>query len=288
MNSWNVVDLEDIANAEIVLKYSKILIFSVGIGCIVAFLFVFGVDLPWGKFSKMENTEVNMNVSEAHKKQSKGVYQPGRQVSNWQSMRQSVNTRSYESSDYYQIIVDNNIFRPLGWKPPNKEPEYTLLGTSFDPSGNRSEAFVLEERSNQFHTVSVGDKIGDAIIKEIAKKTVSLYKNGELITLNSRVGFLGNVGREERNSSNRSESNNQNVRNNDRSTRSKSVNINAERKRVERIIRENEKKFKAVMKEAANAEKKLEQAKLKMDKASVTFEGKKIRAVDLELKMKSK
>lgn len=275
------------------LKYSKILIFSVGIGCIVAFLFVFGVDLPWGKFSKMENAEVNINTSEEHKKQSKGEYQSVKQVSNWGSKRLSETSRTYEPlahdpSDYFQIIVDNNIFRPLGWKPPNKEPEYTLLGTFFDPTGDRSEASVLEERSNQFHIVSVGDKIGDAIVKEIAKKTVSLYKDGEIITLNSRVGFLGSVGKEQRNSSNRNESNNQNIRNDDRTTRSKSANINAERKRVERIIKENQKKFNAVVKEAANAEKKLEQAKQKMGKATVEFEGKKILAVDLELKMKSK
>lgn len=279
------MDIEVVANEEIALKYSKILIFSALIGCFFALLFLFDVDLLWGKFSKMENADVNMNASEAHKKQSMGTYQSVKQVSKWGSMRQSVNTRSYEPSDYYQIIVDNNIFRPLGWKPPNKKPEYSLLGTSFDPTGNRSEASVLEERSNQLHIVSVGDKIGDAIIKEIAEKSVSLYKDGELITLNSRVGFLGSVGREQRNSSNRSESNNQNVRNNDRTTRSKSVNSNAERKRVEKIIKENEKAFKAVVKEAANAEKKLEQAKRQ---ATVTFEGKKILAVDLELKMKSK
>lgn len=267
------------------LKYSKILIISVGLGCILACLFIFGVDLQWGKISKLENTDVNMNVSEAHKKQSKDVYQPGKQVSNQGSERQSDTSGSYDPSDYYQIIVDNNIFRPLGWKPPNKKPEYSLLGISFDPTNNRSEASVLEERSNQLHIVRVGDKIGDAIIKEIAKKTVSLYKDGEMITLKSRVGFLGSVGREQRNSSNRSESNDQNVRNNDRNTRSKSVNSNADRKRVERMIKENEKKLNAVVKEAAKAEKKLEQAKRK---ATVNFEGKKILAVDLELKMKSK
>lgn len=288
MNFGNAVDIEVVANEEIALKYSKILIISAVIGCFFALLFLSDVDLLWGKFSKTENTEVNMNVSEAHKKQSKDTYQLDKQVSNWGSMRQSGTARSYEPSDYYQIIVDNNIFRPLGWKPPNKKPEYSLLGISFDPTSNRSEAFVLEERSNQFHTVSVGDKIGDAIVKEIAKKTVSLYKDGEMITLNSRVGFLGSVGREQRTSSNRSEINNQNVRNNDRSTRSKSANINAERKRVARIIKENEKTFKAVVKEAANAEKKLEQAKLKMGKETVEFEGKKILKVDLELKMQSK
>lgn len=281
------------------MKYSKILIFSVGIGCIIAFLFVFGVDLQWGKFSisnrDTENADVHVNTSEAHKKQSKGEYQPGtgKQVSNWD--RQSDTAKFHEAaahdpSEYYQIIVDNNLFRPLGWKPPNEEPEYTLIGTSFDPTGDSSEAFVLENRSNQFHIVSVGEKIGDAIVKEIADKKVSLYKDGELITLNNRrVGFLGGKGEVQKRSSTRNEGNSQNVRNNDRSTRSKSANMNnADRKKMERLIKENEKKFKAVVKEAANAEKKYEKAKVQMDKATVEFEGKKILKVDLELKMQSK
>ncbi len=281
------------------LKYSKTFIFSVGIVCIVAFLFVFGMDLQWGKSSKSkrdrENTDVHVNTSEAYKKQSKGEYQSVKQVSNLESKRLSKTARSYkplahDPSEYYQIIVDNNLFRPLGWKPPNKEPEYTLIGTSFDPTGDSSEAFVLENRSNQFHIVSVGDKIGDAIVKEIAEREVSLYTDGELITLNNRrVGFLGGKGEVQKRSSNRNEGNNQNVRNTRRGTRSKTANMNnANRKEMERIIKENEKKFRAVVKEAANAQKKYEKAKVKMDKATVEFEGKKIRKVDLELKMKGK
>ncbi len=270
------------------MKYSKILIFSVGIGCIVAFLFVLGVDFQWGKFSNRENADVHVNASEAHKKQ----------VSNWgrQSWgRQSDTAKFYEPvvqdpSDYYQIIVDNNIFRPLGWKPPNEEPEYTLIGTSFDPTGDSSEAFVLENRSNQFHIVTVGEKIGDAIVKEIAEKKVSLYKDGELITLNNRrVGFLGGKGEVQKRSSTRNEGNNQNVRNTDRSTHSKTANMNnADRKSMERIIKENEKKLKAMVKETANAQKKYEKAKSKMDGVTVEFEGKKILKADLELKLQSK
>ena len=280
------------------LKYSKILIFSVGIVCIVAFLFVFGVDLQWGKFSisnrDRENADVHVDTSEVHKKQSKGQYQPGteKQVSNWG--RQSDTAKFYEPlahdpADYYQIIVDNNLFRPLGWKPPNKAPEYTLIGTSFDPTGGSSEAFVLENRSNQFHIVSVGEKIGDAIVKEIADKKVSLYKDGELITLNNRrVGFLGGKGEVQKRSSTRNEGNNQKVRNTYRSTRSKTANMNVDKKIMERIKKENEKKFKAAVKESASAQKKYEQAKSKMGKATVEFEGKKILKTDLELKMKSK
>ncbi len=282
------------------LKYSKILIFSVGIGCIVAFLFVFGLDLQWGKFSisnrDRENTDVQVNASEVHKKQSKsqakGQYQPGtgKQVSNWgrQSDTAKINEPlAHDPSEYYQIIVDNNLFRTLGWKPPNKEPEYTLIGTSFDPTGDSSEAFVLETRSNQFHIVRVGEKIGDAIVKEIVEKKVSLYKDGELITLNNRrAGFLGGKGEvQKRSSSMRNEGNNQNVQNNDRRTRSKTVYMNADRKSMERTIKENEKAFKAVVKEVGKAQKNFEKAERK---ATVEFEGKKILKVDLELKMKGK
>ena len=268
----------------VVLKYSKTLIFSVRIGCFFAFLFVFGVDLQWGKFSKMENADVSINASEAQMKQETGKYQHQKNVSNWVPMRQSDNVKPHDHTDYYQIIVDNNLFRSLGWKPPNEESEYTLIGISFDPIGDRSEAFVLEKRSNQFHIVSVGEKIGDVTIKDIAEKTVSLYKDGEVITLNSRsVGFLGSVGEEQKNSPIRNEGNNQNVRNNDRRTHSKSVDINAERKRMERMIKENKRTFKAVTKESANAQKELEQAKRK---APVAIE-KKIMTVDLELKMKA-
>ena len=273
------------------LKYSKIVIFSTVIGCFFALLFLFDIDLLWGKFSKVENVVINMNASETHKKQSKGEYQSVKQSTNRGSMRQSGTAKSneplpHDPADYYQIIVDNNIFRPLGWTPPKEEPQYTLIGTSFDPTGDKSEAFVLEERSNQFHIVSVGDKIGDVIVKEIAEKTVSLYKDGELITLNSRrVGFLGSVGRGHNNSSPRNEGNVQNVRNNDRGSRSKSANMNADRKKMEKILKENEKAYRASVKKAANAERKLEQAKRK---ATVKFEGKKILAVDFELKMKSK
>ena len=78
------------------------------------------------------------------------------------------------------MIVDNNIFRPLGWRPPNKEPEYTFVGTRVDSSGTVAEAYVLETRSNQFFMASIGDKIGDAIVKEIKKKEIIWIKMEKL------------------------------------------------------------------------------------------------------------
>ena len=257
------------------MKYSKILIF-VGVGCFVGFLLVFGVDLQWGNLSKTENSDVNMNPSKAQVKPKVMEYQKFKQVPNRQ--------QTDDDSDYYQVIVDNNLFRPLGWKPPNKKPEYSLLGTTVDPTGNRSEAFVVEERTNQFFIVGVGEKIGDALVKEIEDKKVTLYKDGETITLNSGgMGFLGSGKSSSRErSSSRYETDNDKERSVQRRTRSKSTGTVEDRKRMEKIMKENEKKIKAVMKETEQAHKKMEQAKRK----AVTYEKKKILAIDMELKRK--
>lgn len=261
------------------MKYPKILIL-VGIGCFVGFLFVFGVDLQWGNFSKKENTAVNVNASKAQTKQNIGKYQNFKPVTS----SEETSGKAVDDSDYYQVIIDNSIFRPLGWKPPNKEPEYSLLGATVDPTGNRSEAFVVEKRSNQFFIVGVGENIGDAIVKEIEDKKVTLYKDGEIITLNSGgMGFLGSGERSSReNSSAQYERDNSKDGNDQRRTRSRSDRTVEDRKRMEKIIKEDEKKIKAVMKETEKAQKKMEQAKRK----AVTIEKKKIMAIDMELKAK--
>ena len=33
------------------------------------------------------------------------------------------------SETYYRTIIDSNLFRPLGWKPPRPKPTYRLIGT---------------------------------------------------------------------------------------------------------------------------------------------------------------
>ncbi len=262
------------------MKYSRILIF-VGIGTFVGFLLVFGADLQWGIFAKTENIYTNTKESKAQVKREMEIYQNRNQAPNQASNRASSN----DNSDYYQVIIDNSLFRPLGWKPPNEEPEYTLLGTVIDSIGDNSQAFVVEKRTDQFYILTVGEKIGDAVVEEIEEKQITLYKNGEAITLNTGSMFLksGDV-------SSRESSSSQNRRNDDRArgnntrNRSKSTDINAERKRMEKMLKENEKRYIAVMKQTENAQKKMEQAK---QKAAVTMEKKKVMAYDLELKMKS-
>ncbi|RKU14278.1 hypothetical protein C6501_08395 [Candidatus Poribacteria bacterium] len=88
---------------------------------------------------------------------------------------------------FYQTIIDNNIFRPLNWKPPQREPVYILLGTAIATDGNTAAAYIQERKSDQFHVVTVGDSLGESTVQKITPKRVTLTtKKGD--TLNLSLG----------------------------------------------------------------------------------------------------
>ena len=90
---------------------------------------------------------------------------------------------SKNTDEFYQPIIDNNIFRRLGWKPPKKPEEYVLIGTASTKNNNNSKAFILETKSKQLHTVKIGDSIGKATITEIRDKQVTMVKDGKEVKL---------------------------------------------------------------------------------------------------------
>lgn len=87
------------------------------------------------------------------------------------------------SQDFYKPIVENNLFRPLGWRKPNDEPQYTLVGTLIESKNQRAKAFLIERRSNRYYPVSVGEKVGDATVESIKPNEVSLSEDGKTVTL---------------------------------------------------------------------------------------------------------
>lgn len=87
------------------------------------------------------------------------------------------------STDFYQPIVENNLFRPLGWRKPDDEPQYTLVGTLIESKNQRAKAFLIERRSNRYYPVSVGEKVGDAVVESIKPNEVSLSEDGKTVTL---------------------------------------------------------------------------------------------------------
>ena len=82
---------------------------------------------------------------------------------------------------YYQVISDNNLFRPLGWTKPDPTPRFELIGTIVGEDFAR--AYVSRIGRNRLLVVSVGDNIGSDIISEI--KT-------EKVTMKSGKTYVGN------------------------------------------------------------------------------------------------
>ena len=107
----------------------------------------------------------------------------------------SISTESGE--EYYKVIVDNNLFRPLGWRPPNNKPRYTLIGTWISSNGVTAKALILEQRSNQTYYVSIGEKVGEATVEGIKSNQVSLDLSGDIKMIKSEsMQFLSGGGKE--------------------------------------------------------------------------------------------
>ena len=87
------------------------------------------------------------------------------------------------NADFYRVIVENNLFHPLGWQKPDREPQYTLIATLIEPEENTARAYVIERKSNQFYYVTIGEKVGDATVKDIKSNQVILHKLGNTITI---------------------------------------------------------------------------------------------------------
>ncbi len=96
-----------------------------------------------------------------------------------------------ENEAFYRVIIDNNLFRPLGWKKPEDKPSYSLLGTVVDTDNARAQAILLEPRTNRYYFVTIGEKVGDTTVKDIQPKQVILDEAGKTITLKvSPLQFL--------------------------------------------------------------------------------------------------
>lgn len=108
------------------------------------------------------------DLKEGGKKQTHPIAQQSRR-----GKTQKVDLDAY----YYQIIIDNNIFRPLNYKPPQREQGYTLLGTTIATNSNTGTAYILERKPpGQLHKVKVGDALGESIVQKITPKRVTLSR----------------------------------------------------------------------------------------------------------------
>ncbi len=97
---------------------------------------------------------------------------------------EQVKRKSANGDAFYQVIIDNNLFRPLGWRPPTPKPKYILIGTVIATDATQhTKAFIVERQSGQLHIVSVNDRIGEQAVKEIAAKQVILQRDDQELRL---------------------------------------------------------------------------------------------------------
>ena len=169
---------------------------KLGIGCVVCLLLGFAILLYAQEKTKSAFIATKPEMDTAEMKKMKETYTAKRQaMAKAKEQAQPQRNRSRgrqnrgggvdfgENAAFYKIIIDHNLFRPLGWTPPNNEPAYSLVGTAVNPNGAISQATLLEKRSNRYHFVTVGTKLGDMTVKDIEAKRVILDKAGENITL---------------------------------------------------------------------------------------------------------
>ena len=164
-----------------------------GIGCVVCLLLGFAILLYAQEKTKSEfiGTKPEMDTAKTEEKKSskmlamakaKEQLQPQRNRS-WGRQNRGGSVDFGENPAFYKTIINYNLFRPLGWTPPNNEPAYSLVGTVVDPNGAISQATLLEKRSNRYHFVTIGTKLGDMTVKDIEARRVILDKAGETVTL---------------------------------------------------------------------------------------------------------
>ena len=94
---------------------------------------------------------------------------------------------------FYNTIIENNIFAPLGYKPPIKTPIYKLIGTQI-PYGREIEATaILQETTGQkrVHIANIGTKIDEeTIIMDIQEKQIILKKGKRRIPLRMNTSIF--------------------------------------------------------------------------------------------------
>ena len=94
-----------------------------------------------------------------------------------------------DSETYYRTIIDNNLFRPLGWTRQHPKPIYRLSGTVVPTDGNKPRyAIVQTTTKNKTHIVTIGEKLDTNItVTDIQPRMVILDKAGQQITLKLEI-----------------------------------------------------------------------------------------------------
>ena len=105
---------------------------------------------------------------------------------------EDVELKHFQNSDFYRTIIDNNLFRPLGWTPPRPQKPYRLLGTIIPTDAKTPPKAIIQNTvGNQTRIVTIGDTLDtDTHVTDIQTKYVTLKKNGQQRKLTLKSSFL--------------------------------------------------------------------------------------------------
>ena len=100
---------------------------------------------------------------------------------------------SFQETEFYRTIIDNNIFRPLGWHPERPKEPFRLLGTRIPTDGKTSpQAIIQVTQGNKTYIVTTGDTLSkDTTVTDIRHKQVTLEKSGfqRILKLSTIIGL---------------------------------------------------------------------------------------------------
>ena len=100
--------------------------------------------------------------------------------------------KHFQNSDFYRTIINNNLFRPLGWTPPRPQEPYRLLGTIIPTDAKPPPKAIIQNTvRHQTHIVTIGDTLDtETHVTDIQTKHITLKKNGQQRQLTLKSSFL--------------------------------------------------------------------------------------------------
>ncbi|MYB92990.1 hypothetical protein F4054_23040 [Candidatus Poribacteria bacterium] len=123
---------------------------------------------------------------------------PALQIWTTRNWGQSRHTRpqnsltQFQETDFYRTIIENNLFRPLGWTPPRPREPYRLLGTIIPTDAKTPPKAIIQNTvRNQTHIVTISDTLDtETHVTNIQTKHITLKKNGQQRQLTLKSSFL--------------------------------------------------------------------------------------------------
>lgn len=135
-------------------------------------------DSEFNVSSRVEETPEKEEMTIANLKDAEGLR--SERLPQTREMRDKKEIEKKPSAaSFYGVIVNNNLFRPLGYRKPKQGPSFELVATVIDSENGKSRALVQNNRNRRIHYVTVGETFAGAKVKQIEPDCITLLLDGE-------------------------------------------------------------------------------------------------------------